>query len=369
MKKNKIQFIVLLAVIVIISMIVVFMVEKIFKRESKASTSANVAVEQKIEKNEEAKNIVENNIDNENNENLEVQNNVIENNVEENKAEANQITNNNTTTNTTTSKNTTVQNKTTQKKTTTQNKTTQKKTTTKKTTEKTTTAKTTTEEKRKAENTSSSSEKGVIYLTIDDGPSTDITPKMLDILKEENVKATFFILNYNSTGEKIVKREVAEGHAVGIHGYSHDYKTIYKSDEAYMNNLNKLQAKIKESTGITSKITRFPGGSSNTVSKKYSAGIMSRLVKLVEKNGYKYYDWNISSGDAGGAKTSQAVYKNVTKGLSKKKANVVLIHDFSGNTKTLNALRDIIQYGKSNGYEFRTLSYDSSLVCHHGVNN
>ncbi len=204
---------------------------------------------------------------------------------------------------------------------------------------------------------------GVIYLTFDDGPSSSITPKILDILKQKNVKATFFILNYNSAGEALVKREIAEGHTVGIHGFSHDYYTIYKSVDAYMSNITKLQEKIKASTGYNATITRFPGGSSNTVSR-YNPGIMTILCKEVVNRGYRYFDWNVSSGDAGGVSTSQGVYNNVTKGLSKSRANVVLMHDFSGNTKTLNALSSIIDYAIQNGYTFSNITTNTPMVTH-----
>ncbi len=209
---------------------------------------------------------------------------------------------------------------------------------------------------------------GVIYLTFDDGPSSSITPKILDILKDENVKATFFLVNYSSSNEKLVKREVNEGHSVGIHGYSHDYKQIYQSVDTYMNNITKLQDKIKKSTGVTTYITRFPGGSSNTVSKKYCKGIMTKLTKEVVNRGYYYYDWNVSSGDAGGAKTSKQVYNNVTKRIKPNRNNIVLMHDFSGNIKTLNALRAIIQYGKKNNYTFKKITTETPMV-KHGVNN
>ena len=209
--------------------------------------------------------------------------------------------------------------------------------------------------------------KGVIYLTFDDGPTTSITPKILDILKEKNVKATFFILNYNSNTENLVKREISEGHTVGIHGYSHDYSAIYKSVDAYMNNITKLQEKIKKSTGYNATITRFPGGSSNTVSR-YNPGIMTILSNEVVSRGYKYFDWNVSSGDAGGARTSQDVYNNVINRLRKNRANVVLMHDFSGNTKTLNALADIIDYGLNNGYTFSNITESTPMVTHN-INN
>ena len=206
--------------------------------------------------------------------------------------------------------------------------------------------------------------KGVIYLTFDDGPSSNITPKILDILKQKNVKATFFIINYNAAGEQLVKREFNEGHTVAIHGYSHDYAQIYKSDEAYMQNLTKLQERIKATTGYTATITRFPGGSSNTISKKYNVGIMTRLTKLVVQKGFKYFDWNVSSGDAGGASNSDQVYNNVISGLSKNKANVVLMHDFSTNQKVLEALPRIIDYGLANGYSFERITEATPMVTH-----
>lgn len=208
---------------------------------------------------------------------------------------------------------------------------------------------------------------GIVYLTFDDGPSATITPKILDILKSENVKATFFILNYSDTNEYLIKRIVNEGHTIAIHGYSHNYDEIYQSEEAYMNNLKKLRDKIKTTTGVDTTITRFPGGSSNTVSK-FNPGIMTKLTEKVINAGYHYFDWNVSSGDAGGASTSEEVYSNVTKGLSHKRSNVVLMHDFGGNTKTLNALRDIIHYGKNNGYTFDKITGTTPMVTHR-VNN
>jgi len=121
-------------------------------------------------------------------------------------------------------------------------------------------------------------------------------------------------------------------------------------------------------TGIESKIMRFPGGSSNTVSKSYSKGIMTYLSNEVLNRGYHYFDWNVSSLDAGGAKTKEQVYKNVVNNLKFNRANIVLMHDFENNYKTLNALSDIIDYGLANGYEFLSIDMTTPLV-RHGVNN
>ena len=213
-----------------------------------------------------------------------------------------------------------------------------------------------------------SGEKGVVYLTFDDGPSSNITPKILDILKEKGVKATFFILNYDEDKEKLVKREYEEGHTVAIHGYSHEYSKIYQSIDAYMNNILSLQEKIKNSIGYNATITRFPGGSSNTISRKYCPGIMTELTREMVARGFTYFDWNVDSNDAGNAKNSEDVYKNVTKGLKKERANVVLMHDFSGNTKTLDALSSIIDFGLQNGYTFKKITEDTPMVTH-SVNN
>ena len=207
---------------------------------------------------------------------------------------------------------------------------------------------------------------GVIYLTFDDGPS-GITPKILDILKKENVKATFFVVNYSNVYESVVKRIIDEGHTIGLHSYTHNYKLVYSSEEAYFNDLEKLRTKVENTTGINSNIIRFPGGSSNTISK-FNLGIMTRLVKMIKENGYHYFDWNVDSGDAGGARNSTDVYNNVIKNLNINRNNVVLMHDLGKNVKTLNALESIIKDAKAKGYTFEKITYDTPMVVH-GINN
>ena len=199
---------------------------------------------------------------------------------------------------------------------------------------------------------------GVIYLTFDDGPKDGTTNVILDILKEEGVKATFFVTGYGP--DELIKREFDEGHTVALHTNVHDYATVYASDEAYFNDLNAIGARVKNITGQESKIIRFPGGSSNTVSRHYSQGIMSRLTQEVLNRGYRYYDWNVSSGDAGNTTEAYGVYSNVVNGLRTDRDNIVLMHDVK--TYTRDALRDIIRYGKENGYYFDRITMDTDMV-------
>ena len=206
---------------------------------------------------------------------------------------------------------------------------------------------------------------GIIYLTFDDGPNMGTTDVILDILKEEGVKATFFVTNKGD--DSLIKREFDEGHTVALHTASHDYAKVYASDEAYFADLYSVQDRVKRITGQESKIIRFPGGSSNTVSRRYSVGIMSRITKETLNRGFKYYDWNLSSGDAaGGHPTSSDIYNNVVNNLRHDRVNMVLMHDIK--TYTRDALRDIIKYGKQNGYKFEKITMDTEMVTQR-VNN
>lgn len=203
---------------------------------------------------------------------------------------------------------------------------------------------------------------GIIYLTFDDGPS-EITSKILDVLKEEDIKSTFFVLNYSNIYEPIIKRIVEEGHTIALHTYTHNYQLIYSSKENYYNDLNKIKEKVKNSTGITTNIIRFPGGSSNTVSS-FNKGIMSLLTKDVLKEGYHYFDWNVDSKDAWDARNSDDVYNNVIYNLNMNRSNVVLMHDKNGNTKTLYALKDIIKTAKNKGYTFDKITNNTPMITH-----
>ena len=197
----------------------------------------------------------------------------------------------------------------------------------------------------------------VIYLTFDDGPGA-YTGYLLDILKKYNVKATFFVTGKGD--DALIKREYDEGHKVALHTNTHNYSYIYASQENYFEDLYAVRARVKRITGYESNIIRFPGGTSNTVSKIS----MRELAKEVTNRGFYYFDWNVSSGDAGGTTTSDGVYNNVVSNL-KSGASVVLQHDIK--KFSVEAVERIIQYGLENGYTFATLD-ETSPVVHHGAN-
>lgn len=211
---------------------------------------------------------------------------------------------------------------------------------------------------------------GTVYLTFDDGPSTQITSKILDILLEKDVKATFFILDYayNSEREDLVIREFNEGHTVALHGTSHDYSKIYTSLEALIENFTTLQEKVYNSTGYEPTIIRFPGGSSNTVSKNYCQGIMTEAVKYFSDSEFVYFDWNVDSQDAGGVKSTQELYENVISGIKPGRNNIVLMHDSATKKFTLEALEAIIDYCISEGYEFKAITTETPQVIHNVAN-
>lgn len=204
-----------------------------------------------------------------------------------------------------------------------------------------------------------------IYLTFDDGPGAH-TARLLDILKKYNVKATFFVTGYDNRYNDLLKREAEEGHTVGLHSYTHNYGIIYSSIDAYMEDLLKIQNKVKEYTGIESTIIRFPGGSSNTISRRYRTKIMSDLTKKVEEVGFRYFDWTIMSGDAGNTKDPNKIVENVTSGIKEDQPNVVLMHDIK--SYTVDSVERIIEYGLANGYTFAPLTMDSPVI-HQRVNN
>ena len=210
------------------------------------------------------------------------------------------------------------------------------------------------------------SSKKVVYLTFDDGPSP-LTQQVLDVLDKYNAKATFFVTGNNQKYNYLIKQAHDKGHTIGLHTYTHDYKRVYASENAYFADLDQVGQMVKKQIGYVPKFIRFPGGSSNAVSKKYNRGIMSRLVHEVQAKGYQYYDWNVSSGDAAPKKPSAS---RIVKNSTQSRANniVLLAHDIASKDTTVEALPQIIEHYQKLGYTFEGLN-ENSFTPHHGVNN
>ena len=201
--------------------------------------------------------------------------------------------------------------------------------------------------------------KKVVYLTFDDGPSETVTPKILDILKAENVKATFFVLgnsiDSSEESKNILKREVSEGHSIGNHTYSHNYSYLYPNRiinvENFMDDIEKANKSIKAVLGedFVVRAIRFPGG---YMSWKDKDGIND----ILKEKGYYHIDWNSLSKDAeGGYKSSEQLLEEVKSSVSGREKAVILMHDNYGKEETAKALPEIIDYLKEQGYEFRTI--------------
>lgn len=210
-------------------------------------------------------------------------------------------------------------------------------------------------------------EEKIVYLTFDDGPSKN-TQAVLDVLEKYNVKATFFVTGQNPDYEHLIKKEAQLKHTIAVHTYSHSFQEIYASSDAYFKDLNKMNAIIKKQTGKKSKILRFPGGSSNTVSRQYSQGIMKTLAQECEKRGYKYYDWNATNGDGGCGSYAGTLVNTAIRESADQKSIVLLMHDGTCNSATIEALPQIIEHYKSQGYEFRGID-DRSPQIHHTIAN
>lgn len=187
-----------------------------------------------------------------------------------------------------------------------------------------------------------------IYLTFDDGPSDRVTPKILDILKDENVKATFFIVGKNAERRKeLLKREFDEGHAIGVHSYSHKYKDIYSSPESLLKDIDDCNEIIKEVTGRKSALYRFPGG---------SFGLSSGLIGAVTAHGMQYVDWNASFRDSEiMSPTPSQLIRAAKTTIANPNKVIMLAHDTTDKTATAAALRDVIRHFKNSGYTFKTL--------------
>lgn len=197
------------------------------------------------------------------------------------------------------------------------------------------------------------------YLTFDDGPSgnTDI---ILQTLQEENVKATFFVVGTdNADNLARMRRIVQEGHTIGMHSYSHSYKKIYASVEAFLKDMYQVFNLIKDTTGVTPTCFRFPGGSINSFNKAVYKDIKAEMIR----RGFVPYDWNVSSGDASTTKyTPEQLTGYVLNGIGSKSRIIVLMHDSSSKENTAQAVRQIIIGIREKGFIFAPLDYQTKPI-------
>ena len=202
-----------------------------------------------------------------------------------------------------------------------------------------------------------SSNKKIAYLTFDDGPSNNVTPLILDVLKQEKIKATFFVLGSNATwNPQILKRIRTEGHYIANHGYSHRYNEIYKDYDSLMHDYNLCEEAIKNSLGepnYKTRIFRFPGGSTGGRFAKFKRDAKSQM----QDQGITYLDWNALTCDAEGVPTKESILENLKNTTQGKNIVVVLMHDSSTKILTYETLTDVINYLREQGYEFGDL-YD-----------
>ena len=201
-----------------------------------------------------------------------------------------------------------------------------------------------------------------VYLTFDDGPSI-YTEQILDVLKEYHVKATFFVVGKtDSRYDAVYKRIVEEGHTLGMHSFSHKYNEIYDSEEAFAKDLETLRNFLKEKTGVECTFSRFPGGSSNTVSNVD----MNRLITYLNEQGITYFDWNISSGDAkSGYISKNQIIRNSTESLENYEDAVILLHDSGERRETVEALPELIEkIQEMENTVLLPISEDTKLIQH-----
>ncbi len=201
-----------------------------------------------------------------------------------------------------------------------------------------------------------------VFLTFDDGPS-ELTESVLDILKEKQVTASFFVIaaEGNEPYLPLLQRTQQEGHTVALHTCSHDYKQIYTSTAAFWQDIDQLKEKISPYLVNQPVWLRFPGGSTNTVSHKYGgSGLMEKLEQQATEKGYQVLDWNVSAEDSVGKKaTPDAILQRIIKDSEGKNTCVVLMHDSKINKTTVQALPDIIEWYQQQGYRFCTLSQET----------
>ena len=201
------------------------------------------------------------------------------------------------------------------------------------------------------------SDKKVAYLTFDDGPSPSVTPKILDILKEENIKATFFVIGKKvEEYPEIVNRAYKEGHYIANHGYSHNNSILYKNVKSFIQEIQKTDLAIGNAIGVnaySSHVFRFPNGFMSNVYKDKK----NEYVKLLPNIDYTYIDWNVLNKDSEKKYTKKQLLDNLILSSKNKNTLVILMHDTKDVNDSSLVLKDSINYLKSQGYEFKNF-YD-----------
>lgn len=188
----------------------------------------------------------------------------------------------------------------------------------------------------------------VVYITIDDGPYPQNTPHLLEVLKKENVKATFFDVGKQiEQFPSLLKAEYEQGHSIGNHTYSHNYNSIYKSPDAFLKDIQKNDDLIFKVIGIHPQIIRAPGGTSCFNIAYYN---------LIDANDYMAYDWNLDTKDTDGNFSVKQLVSNVDKQIGNKTKIILLMHDLPNKSSSANALPIIISHLKEKGFSFGTLS-------------
>ena len=191
-----------------------------------------------------------------------------------------------------------------------------------------------------------------VFLTFDDGPSKSVTPKILDTLKKENIKATFFVLGSRvELYPEILKQEYEEGHYIASHGYSHVYSQIYASPQNVIDEYNKTLTAIRNAIGeqeYNPHLFRYPGGYKGG---KY-AKVKQEAAQLLEQNEILYVDWNALTADSAGNKTTEEFIIELEKSVPKHNSVVVLMHDAGNKKTTAESLPQIISYFRDRGFEF-----------------
>lgn len=200
-----------------------------------------------------------------------------------------------------------------------------------------------------------------VYLTFDDGPSSN-TEAILEVLKEYNIKATFFVVGKeDETSIELYRKIIEEGHTLGMHSYTHQYSIIYQSVEKFSQDVERLQTLLKNVTGQEVKLYRFPGGSSNMVS---NIG-MEEFIKELKKEGITYFDWNVSSGDATSKDLEpEELVENVLQDVKIYNTSIVLMHDAANKPNTVEALPELIEQLQDMEVEILPITEDVKPIQH-----